>query len=76
MRATLAAPAAQIWRTSPEVVRVFIDVAKKRELLVKFGGNDTGYRCKDAECIALMINIRVDRGKLYTKLGLNIDREF
>ena len=63
MRGTLAVLAAQTWRNSPEIV---IDIAKKGELLLKFGRHDTGYFCKDTACIALMINIRVNQGKLYT----------
>jgi hypothetical protein len=45
---------------------------------VKFGGNDAGYRCRDTECIALMINIRANQGQsrnITQMLGLNIERE-
>jgi hypothetical protein len=61
-----------VWRTSLEHVRVFVDVAKKGELPVTFGGHNK-ISLQRHGIIALMINIRVNRGILY-KLGLNIGR--
>jgi hypothetical protein len=59
--ATLAAP---IRRTSPELVRVFIDLAEKEELPMKVStiryASNTRYRWNDNEYFALRVNIRED----------------